>query len=175
MYHVIQVAPREEQKTVELIRNTISKELCRSCFFPMRHIRRKICGEFTDIREKLIPGYVFIETEHPHALYEEIKRIPRLTKILGTVFDEDADSFEFAELSSNEILWLSQIMSENDDTVHLSKVSVDEEGIVQILSGPLKVLENQVIKFDLHKRIAKVRVEFQPKTTVLHLGIEIVR
>ena len=144
-------------------------------FFPHAAYSKKICGEFTDVREKLIPGYIFIETEHPHALYEEIKRIPRLTKILGTVFDEDADSFEFAELSSNEILGLSQIMSENDDTVHLSKVSVDEEDIVQILSGPLKALENQVIKFDLHKRIAKVWVEFQQKKTVLHLGIEIVR
>ena len=84
--------------------------------------------------------------------------------------------FDFIALSAEEVAWLTQIISKEDgDIVPLSQVSVDAQGAVRILSEPLKSLENQVLKFDLHKRIAKVQVKFNGKITVLHMGIEIVK
>ena len=175
MYYVIQVSPNEERKTVQIIKNAISRELCTECFFPMRNIRRKIRGELMDIREKLFPRYVFVESDNPKELYEEIKKIPRLTKLLGVYYDEDTETFDFIALSADEVAWLTQIISKEDGgIVPLSRVSVDAQGMVQIVSGPLEHLENQVLKFDLHKRIAKVRVKFNGKIAVLHMGIEIV-
>ncbi len=174
MYYVIQVSPNEERKTVQLIKNAISRELCTECFFPMRNIRRKIRGELMDIREKLFPGYVFVESDNPKKLYEEIKKIPRLTKLLGVYYDETDGEFDFVELPTHEIAWLTQIISVDDDkTVPLSQVTVDAHGNIQIVSGVLRYLADRVIKFDLHKRIAKVQVKFQGKPIVLHLGIEI--
>lgn len=175
MYYVIQVSPNEEQKIVRLIKNAIPKELCRECFFPVRNIRRKVRGEFADIREKLFPGYVFVESDKPQELYENLKVIPHLTKMLGADFDEDSQALKFIELPADEIAWLTQIMSDDDkNTVPLSQVTVDARGNVEILSGALKYLAACVLKFDLHKRIAKVQVKFKGKPTVLHLGIEII-
>ena len=143
MYYVIQVAPREEQKIVNLIKCGIPKEICRECFFPMRDIRRKIHGEFMDFREKLFPGYVFVETEKPKKLREEMQNIPHLTKMLGVNYDEDTEKFEFIALSADEVAWLTQITSKEDgDIVPLSRVYVDEQGVVQILFEPLKSLKN---------------------------------
>jgi len=176
MYYVIQVSPNEERKIIQLIKNAIPKELCRECFFPMRNIRRKIRGELMDIREKLFPGYVFVESDNPKKLYEDIKQIPHLTKLLGVYYDETDGEFDFVELPTHEIAWLTQIISVNDDkTVPLSQVTVDAHGNIQIVSGVLRYLADRVIKFDLHKRIAKVQVTFKEKPTILHLGIEITK
>ena len=127
MSYVIQVAPREEQKIVSLIKSGVPKEICSECFFPMRDIRRKIRGEFVDYREKLFPGYVFVETENPEGLRKEMQNIQHLTKMLGVNYDEDTDTCEFSALSAEEVAWLTQIISKEDgDIVPLSQVSVDE-------------------------------------------------
>lgn len=176
MYYVIQVAPREEQKIVNLIKGGVPKEIYSECFFPMRDIRRKIRGEFMDFREKLFPGYVFVESEKTQELYENLKAIPHLTKMLGVDFDDNNQALEFIELPANEIAWLTQIMSDDDkNIVPLSQITIDARGNIKILSGALKYLAACVVKFDLHKRIAKVQVKFKGKPIVLHLGIEIIK
>ena len=58
--------------------------------------------------------------------------------------------------------------------VGLSQVSVSEDDVITILSGPLKSMEGYIRKIDLHRRIAKVEVEFMNRKTVIHLGIEMV-
>ena len=56
--------------------------------------------------------------------------------------------------------------------VQISRVSVSEDDKITILSGPLKNMEGCIKKIDLHRRIAKVEVDFMK--TVIHLGIEMV-
>ena len=55
----------------------------------------------------------------------------------------------------------------------LSKVVVGEDKQIKIISGPLKNLEGQIKKMNLHKRIAVVEVEFMGNRSLIHLGIEI--
>ena len=43
-----------------------------------------------------------------------------------------------------------------------------------ILSGPLKSVEGQIKKINLHRRIAEVEVDFMNRKTVVYLGIEMV-
>ena len=58
--------------------------------------------------------------------------------------------------------------------VQISRVSVSEDDKITILSGPLKNMEGCIKKIDLHRRIAKVEVNFMNRKTVIHLGIEMV-
>ena len=58
-------------------------------------------------------------------------------------------------------------------TVELSQVGFDENDQVIILSGPLKDLQGQIKKINLHKRIAEVEMEFLGRKTLFHLGIEL--
>ena len=58
-------------------------------------------------------------------------------------------------------------------TVELSQVGFDENDQVIVLSGPLKDLQGQIKKINLHKRIAEVEMEFLGRKTVFHLGIEL--
>ena len=58
--------------------------------------------------------------------------------------------------------------------VGISKIAVEEGNQIRILSGPLKDLEGQIRKVNLHKRIAEVEMEFMGSRSVVYLGVEMV-
>ena len=165
MYYVIQVAPREEQKIVNLIKGAVPKEICRKCFFPMRDIRRKIRGEFVDFREKLFPGYIFLESDAPMETYLDLKTIP-LFKVMLKSGDD------FAPLAPAEEAILKQLLGE-DKRVDVS-IGTMEEGKLKILSGPIKGMEKYIIRVDKHKRKALLQMQMLRKVVEYNVALELV-
>ena len=170
MYYVIQVATGTEDKVEQQIRVMVENALYDSCFHPMRRVKKKFRGEWKESREKLLPGYVFITSNCIQDLYQEMKYVPAFTKLLGKQGEH------FIPLSKYEVEWLEQIIDSSDSKkeVELSPVSVSEDDVIKILSGPLKNMEGCIKKIDLHRRVAKVEVDFMNRKIVIHLGIEIV-
>ena len=168
MYYVIQVAPGTEQKTETLIRERVETGLYDRCFHPLRHVRKKFRGEWRDLHEKLMPGYVFITSDAIAELYPELRRVPALTKLLGR-----NDGEVFVPLAEEEADWLEKV-TEGGMEAGLSQVAVAEGDVVTILSGPLMDMEGRIRKINLHKRIAEVEVHFMNRETVIYLGIELV-
>lgn len=190
MYYVIQVAAGMEDKAEREIAAVVGRGLYDSCFHPMRLMKKKYRGKWKELHEKLLPGYVFITSNRIQELYQELKKVPAFTKLLGK---EDK---QFVSLSDCEVEWLERITEPSGHSssehglsghgllgydssgygmeVQLSQVSVSEEDIVTVLSGPLKNMEGCIKKIDLHRRIAKVEVDFMNRKTVIHLGIEMV-
>ncbi len=173
MYYVLQVAPGKEADTEAYITKRVADELYSSCFHPVRCVRKKFHGEWKDRHEKLLPGYVFMNSENAEELYLALKDIPMLTKFLGW-------NLEYVTaLTEQETEWLDALVSagRNGRTtgeVSLSRIEVDENDEIKILSGPLQNMEGMVKRINLHKRIAEVEVEFMGRMTVIHLGIEMV-
>ncbi len=170
MYYVIQVATGMEEKAENQIEIIVGKKLYDCCFHPMRLLKKKFRGEWKEVHEKLLPGYVFITSKRIQELYKELKRVPAFTRLLGK---EDE---QFLPLPRHEVEWLERITESTAQSmeVQLSQVSVAEDDTVTILSGPLKDMEGCIKKIDLHRRIAKVEVDFMNRKTVIHLGIEMV-
>ena len=83
MYYVIQVAPGTEDKVEEQIQAMVGKEMYGRCFHPMRHMRKKFRGKWTEVHEKLLPGYVFITSDQVRELYLKLRRVPAVTKLIG--------------------------------------------------------------------------------------------
>lgn len=171
LYYVIQVAAGTEDKVEEQVRVMMRNELYGSCFHPMRRVKKKFRGEWKEIQEKLLPGYVFITSDNIQELYQEFKYVPAFTKVLGK------EEERFIPLPDHEVRWIEGLMKPSDQNmeVQLSQVSVSENDVITILSGPLKNMEGYITKIDLHRRIAKVEVDFMNRKTVIHLGIELVR
>lgn len=173
MYYVIQVAPGKEEDVETYITERVPAELYSSCFHPVRHVRKKFRGKWRDRHEKLLPGYVFINSGSAEELYLTLKRIPMMTKLLGW------DKGFITALNERETMWLEKIVAADRDgvvsgEVSLSKIEVDENDKVKILSGPLQDMAGMVKRINLHKRIAEVEVEFMGRKTVIHLGVEMV-
>ncbi|MCI8797992.1 MAG: antiterminator LoaP [Dorea sp.] len=170
MYYVIQVASGMEDKVEEQIEVMIEKGIYQQCFHPIRHMKKKIRGEWKELREKLLPGYVFIVSDDIEEFYLRLRYVPAFTKLLGK------DGGQFFPLPEHEVEWLKKITGSADSHMEaeISRVSVSEDDVVTILSGPLKDMEGYIKKIDLHRRIAKVEVDFMNQKTVIHLGIEMI-
>lgn len=185
MWYVIQVASGQEYITKTLIEEWIAKEkrpwesqeiqeeqekaplLIEQCFIPMRERSIKFQGSWKLVKERLFPGYVFVVTEEPVKVFAELKQIPRFTKLLG-----QTDS-GFTALTEPEIDFICKF-GDKDHVSHPSKITVEEGNRVRILSGDLLNYEGQIVKINLHKRIAVVRIEFMGNSADVHLGVEIV-
>lgn len=170
LYYVMQVVTGTEDRVEEQVRVIVGNGLYDSCFHPMRRMKKKFRGEWKEIQEKLLPGYVFIRSGCVRELYQELQAVPAFTKLLGK------DSGQFIPLSKKEAGWLERMIESPDQgtEVQLSQVSVAENDEITILSGPLKNMEGCIRKIDLHRRIAKVEVDFMNRKTIIHLGIEMV-
>lgn len=173
MYYVIQVAPGKETDVELYIAERVAEELYSSCFHPVRRMKKKFHGKWTDKYEKLLPGYVFISSENAEDLYLELKRIPLMTKILGWHPEY------ITALNAQETEWLEKLVCARGGgkitgEVALSKIEVKEHDEVRVLSGPLADMQGMIKRINLHRRIAEVEVEFMGRMIVVHLGIEMV-
>ena len=190
MYYVIFVGTGQEIRTETFIQKYISKDLYSTCFHPMRQIKKKIRGKWVEINEKLIPGYVFVETDDIQAFYKALRHRQEFQRLLGketiTINDDGEESLIecFYPLKQGEEKWLRKIVglpakkgkrkSTEKPVTELTKVTFDESGELKILSGPLTEMTGSIRKIDVHRRFAEVEVEFMGRMTVLHLGIELV-
>ena len=190
MYYVIFVGSGQEIRTETFIHKYIPKDLYTVCFHPTRQMKKKIHGEWVEINEKLIPGYVFVETDSIQAFYIALRQRPAFQRLLGketvTINENGEESLEerFYPLKPEEEKWLrnitvlplkrrkSQIIEK--PVTELTKVTFGVDGNLKILSGPLTEMTGSIRKIDIHRRFAEVEVEFMGRMTVLHLGIELV-
>jgi transcriptional antiterminator NusG len=172
MWYVIQVISGQENQTILLIEKMVSEGTIKQCFVPIRRLKKKFCGAWHDVTEKLFPGYVFLITEQPQLLYEELKGVPALTKILGR------NEEYFTPLTETDVQIMKKLQdgveSNQSWEIEISEVLVEAGNRIKILSGPLVNLKGQIKKINLHKRIAAVEVEFMGRKTVVNLGIEMV-
>ncbi|MBE5870553.1 MAG: hypothetical protein E7294_04750 [Lachnospiraceae bacterium] len=181
MYYVIYVGAGKEALAENYIKSRISEELCERCFHPIRHLRKKIRGEWKEIYQKLIPGYIFIFSENVLSLYEELQKIPLFFGLLGK--DDPENTSQIYPLTDAEVKWLMKITGnfkevsdfDGNPVSELSLIDFDENDQVRVLSGPLTDFVGKVKKIDLHRRIAMVEVDFMGQSTILHLGIEFVQ
>ena len=181
----------------------VEKSLCRAAYHPTRRMLKKRGGVWREVTEKLLPGYIFVETKDPGELYLKLKRVPRLTKFI----DKDEDAIR--PLPEKDKEWLVKMMrgkegqmsldSKLRNEVGLTLVEVEElpedgnsgakpisstiDGVkpefttgkyrIRILEGPLENCEGKIKKIDLHRRRAEVVMEFMGQKTTLFMGIYI--
>lgn len=167
MWYVIQTLGGEEEKTANVIRNMISPDLIRECFVLKRERIKKFHGNWNKTEEVLFRGYAFVVSERPGELYEQLRRVPKLTRVLGR---EDNFFFSLGEKEEKLIRGLGG----RKHKTSLSRIAVGERRELQVIDGPLKDYAGHMVKMDLHKREVTVRVEFMGRTLELKMGIEIV-
>lgn len=168
MWYVIQTLGGKEEETADMIRRTVSSYYIEECFIPKRERLKKIHGIWNKEEEILFKGYVFIVSDRPEELYQKLKRIPRMTKVLGR-----EEGYFFA-LNQEEEKLIKGIGDEKHKT-SVSKIEVEEGRKIRVIEGPLKDYIGDVAKVNLHKREVVVKVEFMGREMELKMGVEMVR
>lgn len=167
MWYVIQTLGGEEERTADMIRKRIPSCYMEKCFIPKRERMKKYYGQWNKVEEILFPAYIFVITDRPEELYQELRQVPRLTKVLGR------EEGYFVPLSEEEERLVCSL-GDQEHRTGMSKVLVGEGKQIRVLEGPLKDYVGDVVKVNLHKREAVIRVRFMGREMELKVGIEIV-
>ena len=165
MWYVIQTLGGAETRTADMIQKMVSRDCLVECFVPKRERLKKFRGCWNKVEDVLFQGYVFAISEKPEELYEELKRIPSFTRVLGR------EEGWFSGLGKQEEDFVRGIGDERHKT-SISKITVHEGKRIRVVDGPLKDYEGDVVKVDLHRREAAVKIEFMGRKLELKMGIE---
>lgn len=166
MWYVIQTQTGEEEKLVELIEKMIPKEHYDECFCMNRECVRKTERGYEIFLRPLFPAYVFVATDDPKRLYFELKRVPRLTKLLCD--QEDM----FFSVSKEEEIFLRNVQDQ-EHVVKRSLVEVDDEGTIVKADGAVGVYLQHIVRQRLRKRYVCVEQEFLGEKRKIYLGIKL--
>lgn len=165
MWYVMQVRTgTEENIRVQCVRK-IPPEILERCFILYYEEKKRIRGEWTVKKKVLFPGYVFVVTEDMDQLYQSLKSVAGLTKLIGT-------GREVVPLTEEEKQFMLDLGGE-EQVVPLSE-GIIENSVTKIRSGPLKGKEGLIRKIDRHKRKAWLEVEMFGRKQEIEVGLEIV-
>ena len=165
-WYVIQVQTGREEQIIEEAGKYQVQEYFEEIFTPRIEKKKKYLGELNLETVLLFPVYLVVISSSPEELYQALKRVPQLTKLLGT-------GEKWTPMTEEDIAVVETLSG----TEHLMKFS---EGYIQgdsvrVMSGPLKGLEGKISRIDRHKRLAWLKVELFGRTVELQAGLEIVR
>lgn len=167
MWCAVQVKDGSESQMESFVSNLLPKELDARCFHLTRYRRKKYGGKWRTVQENILPGYVFITTDKPERVHRELERAGKPGVLWGS--DEYVTTLQREEADLMERITGDAI---KPGEIPLSQITVEEDGQVKILSGPLLRVENRIRKIDLHRRIAEIETDFMGQKKVLYLGIE---
>lgn len=164
MWYVIQTQTGREEELLLFMRKILTKGICNNSFVLKVAWPKRYNGQWRLYLKPLFPGYTFVETETPQKLFEELKKIPQFSKLLS------CDKYEFVPLKKEEESFLMNLINAGKKepfVIHPSKILVSEDGKVKVISGVLKQYEQEIIRVNLHKRYAVVKINMLGEKTVL--------
>ena len=132
MWYVIQVYSGQEKCIKELIEQYGDCKNIEDCKIPSYVKLKKQKEAWYPETKVLFPGYLFIKTQNIEELYQQLKSIPKMTKLLGV-------RKEITPISAEEERFLLTVGGD-EMIIDLSK-GVIEHGKVKVLSGPLQGME----------------------------------
>lgn len=182
MWYVIQTETGREEEVLSLMRRLLDKRLCSRYMILEAEWPKRSGGQWLLLRKAMFPGYIFVETKEAEEVFFQLKQIPKLTKILGN------EKFEFVPLTEKEILFLKKISGNTEQEIQMlrgdgreesenrekdcfvvrpSEIAVNQDGTIDVIRGPLKAFEKEILRINLHKRYAVVQVKMLGEKTVL--------
>lgn len=129
--------------------------------------QKRIQGVWKMRTEVLLPGYIFVITDHPGKLREALRSIPKFTRLLG-------NNDVFTPLDDQEAAFVNAFTKPGHRVVEFSNGVMEGDEIV-ILNGPLMNQTGLIKKLDRHKRLAYLEMEILGRKKIVKIGLEIVR
>lgn len=164
--YVCQVSTGEEQKYIRLF-SARNRDLLERLQFhvPQRQLKIRRGGKVRTEKQTLFPGYVFVETQN---MEPELTQVLRRTNGFYRILPETINP---RPLPPEQRGQMSRLIN-GGHSLGLSKASFNENGRIQILSGPLEGLEGSIVKVDRRKQRVRVRLDLYEDSHLIDLGYE---
>lgn len=164
LWYVIQTYSGKEEKLVEMIHRMVPAECYGECFvIYYEQLRdRKQKNQIHILR--LFPGYIFISSDDVERIFQHLKMVPAMSKIMT------AGAFVFTPLYEGEAEFLMGIM-DDDHIVRLTYAATDGKDHISFLSGPLEKCKTLVKEYRFRDRYAMVRLRIMGQEKIVRMGI----
>ena len=83
MWYVIQIMTGKEEMMREMITRNLPSKMYEDCFYIRRERIWRLNGEKVCHVETMFPGYLFVTTEDPEAIYWKLREIQDLRNFCG--------------------------------------------------------------------------------------------
>lgn len=162
-WYVMRTVPGKEQEAGALMKRTIDNNLWRQWRVLKKQKLFRTQGKLFLNTEILFPGYIFIKSEYPDKLQQELEKSREYPKLIRN------EQVEIVPVEEKDLKFLQAVCGkELEKPMSLSKVEADEEGNLTHVGGILKKYEGQITRRRLRKRYVLAEVElFQRKEDVL--------
>lgn len=170
MWYVIQTVNGQEQQVCTWINQRMDQTLYERCFVPLyEDVWRKEGVGHISVK-KTFAGYVFIKTDRPDEVYEELRKIPKLAIMLSDQLDQSNKKEKtFIPVRAEEEKFLSSIYT--DGIMRVSYIEKNSEGRVTSIIGPLEKYRDYIVKLDLSHRRAVVEIPFFKQNRRMKFGL----
>ena len=170
MWYVIQTVNGQEQQVCTWINQRMDQTLFERCFVPLyEDVWRKEGVGHISVR-KTFAGYVFIKTDRPDEVYEELRKIPKLAIMLSDQLDQNNQKEKtFIPVSAEEEQFLRSIYK--DGIMRVSYIEKNSEGKITSIIGPLEKYQDYIVKLDLSHRRAVVEIPFFKQDRRMKFGL----
>lgn len=157
MWYVIQTVNGQEQQVCTWINQRMDQTLFERCFVPLyEDVWRKEGVGHISVRKTFV-GYVFIKTDRPDEVYEELRKIPKLAIMLSDQMDQNNQKEKtFIPVSAEEEQFLRSIYM--DGIMRVSYIEKNSNGRVTAIIGSLEQYQDYIIKLDLSHRRAVAEI-----------------
>ena len=164
LWYAIQTFTGKEEQLTKMIHRMVPSECVGECFVP--YFEQLCCWhQQNQIRIlRLFPGYIFLSTDNIENLFQKLKMVPAMTKIMT------AGAFEFAPMDDIEAEFLLQMM-DHDHIVRLTYVATDGRNHVSHMSGPLEECRDHIRSYQFRKRFAQVQMQIAGQEKMARVGI----
>lgn len=165
-WFVMHTEEGKEEQALELMQRKLSRKLWRQCRILYKEKLLRTNGSLLCTTQMMFPGYIFIQTDYPEELKEELIKARQFPKLLG---NEDMD---IIAVEDKDLHFLQNICGENlQYTMGLSEVEADEEGNITCIHGVLKRYAGQITKKRLRKRYVLAEVPLFNRMETVLFGI----
>ena len=153
MWYVIQTRTGQEQEVCAWINTHVDKNSYKRCFVPLFEDvwRREGIGHINV--KTMFPGYVFLETDTPRQVYQELKALPKMSSVL---YIEEGEEKAFASLYPEEEQFFDSILS--DGMLRVSYLELNHSRKIVRVIGPLAQYRDQIVRMDIPHRRAIVEL-----------------
>ncbi|PKL25446.1 MAG: hypothetical protein CVV47_05155 [Spirochaetae bacterium HGW-Spirochaetae-3] len=165
-YYAVQVWTGKEDEFAERMASVPGMES--RALVPKRSLPIKRGGKTRNEERPLFPGYVFLAVDSGE-LNREQRWALRSTRFYVRTLPS---STEPRPVKEKDRRLLAHFMSFGK-VADISKVRFDEDDRIVVVEGPLKDLEGLIVKVDIRKRRAKIRLDMCENSFLVDLGFEI--
>ena len=173
MWYVIQTETGREQELVDAIDRVLCGTGYERCFVICQECVWRMEGSYKTYIRPMFPSYVFAETDAPEAFFLSLKRIGRLSRLLG-------NDGVFGTVTEEEQALLCRMLGESAAVhaappylVRRSPVRVSREGEITEAGGFLRDYLDQIVKKRLRKRIVTIEIPFLGEMRRIQVGIRV--